>query len=389
MAQLPVPIVRCELPTPDAIVVDHPEAGRFVLVDHRVSDPQLDRLLDRLEVEAELRGEPLVDDRAALLRDAIAAGMTAHTRARRPRALVVVGPPPEPAPAEAGPAPDPREDLVPPLPSELQLDRAHSARVYDVLLGGKTNYWPDRIAADELVQVAPTTPVAARAQRAFMHRVVTHLARAGHDQFLDVGTGIPAEPDLHQIAQAVIPSARVVYVDNDPIVLAHAAALMTSDPRGAIAHVDADARRPEEILSSAEVRELLDLGRPVAVTALGLLHFLDDEAAHRLVATLLAAVPSGSALAISHVTSDFAVGATLAASVERYAAAGIPLYPRTAADVRRLFLDGLEIVEPGVVGLLRWRPGISVPLSGQHDDAEMWAASDSDVSMHAALAVKP
>jgi hypothetical protein len=388
---LPVPIVRCELPTPDAIVVEHPMAGRFVLVDERVDDADLGRLLERLAVEVELRAvpPPACVHTAAILRDAIAAGMTARTRTHPARrALVVVGTTtPQLAPPEPAAEPPVIEESFLPA-ADLLLDRAHTARVYDVLLGGKTNYWPDRVAADEIVQVAPTTPLAARAQRGFMHRVVTVLARSGFDQFLDIGTGIPAEPNLHQVAQTVTPSARVVYVDNDPIVLAHAAALMTSDPRGAIGYVDADARRPEDILAAAEVRRLLDLDRPVAISAVGLLHFLDDEEAHRLVTALLDAVPAGSTLAFSQVTPDYGDHGAMVTAMQQFAAAGIPMFPRSAADVQRLFLDGLELLEPGLVGMLRWRPDVEVPLSADVPGVDLSTVADADVSIYAALARK-
>jgi hypothetical protein len=388
----PVPILRCELPTPDAIVVEHPMAGRFVLVDQRVGDADLTRLLERLAVEAELHAVPPPPcvHTAAMLRDAIAAGMTARTRTQPPRrTLAVVGTAvPELAAPEPAPAPPAAEESFLPE-ADLLLDRAHSARVYDVLLGGKTNYWPDRVAADEIVQIAPTTPLAARAQRGFMHRVVTVLARSGFDQFLDIGTGIPSEPNLHQIAQSITPSARVVHVDNDPIVLAHAAALMKSDPRGAIGFVDADAREPQDILAAAEVRRLLDLDRPVAISAIGLLHFLDDEEAHRLVTTLLAAVPVGSTLAFSQVTPDYGENAAMAAAIRQFAAAGIAMYPRTAADVHQLFLDGLELCAPGVVGMLRWRSDVEVPVRAEPAGDDLRTATDIDVSIYAGLARKP
>ena len=396
MQDVRVPVLRCELPTPDAIVVEHPDAGRFVLVDHRVGDVDLTRLLERLPIETDLHGHPAppCDHTAAVLRDAIAAGMTARTRARtraQPtrRALVVVGTTPEVAPPEPAVVSPPtvEESFLP--QADLLLDRPHSARVYDVLLGGKTNYWPDRMAADEIVNAAPSSPLAARAQRGFMHRIVTVLARSGFDQFLDIGTGIPTEPNLHQVAQHLTPSARVVYVDNDPIVLAHAAALMKSDPRGAVGYVDADARRPEDILAAAELGTVLDLDRPVAISAIGLLHFLDDGDAHRLVTTLMAAVPSGSALAISQVTPDLDANGAMVAAIGQYAAAGMPMYPRSAAEIHRLLLRGLDVQEPGVAGLLRWRTDVDVPLNPDLTGDDLRSLTDADVSIYAVLAVKP
>jgi hypothetical protein len=385
-----VPILRCELPTPDAIVVEHPDAGRFVLVDHRVGDGDLTRLLERLAIESDLRAHPAprCDHTAAMLRDAIAAGMTAHTRAQpRRRALVAVGPAPELPPPEAGAdAPQTVDESF--LPdAALLLDRPHSARVYDVMLGGKTNYWPDRVAADEIINAAPTSRVAARAQRGFMHRAVTVLAGAGFDQFLDIGTGIPSAPNVHHVAQEVDSRSRVVYVDNDPIVLAHAAALMKSDPRGAVGYVDADARKPADILAAPGLRALLDLRQPVAISAIGLLHFLDDEDAHRLVTTLLAAVPPGSALALSQVTPDLDGNGRMVAAAAQYAAAGMPMYPRTAAEVRAL-LQGWELQEPGIVGMLRWRTEVDVPLNPGLTADDLRTADDADVSIYAVLARK-
>jgi O-methyltransferase involved in polyketide biosynthesis len=179
--------------------------------------------------------------------------------------------------------------------------------------------------------------------------------------------------------QEVEPSARVVYVDNDPIVLAHAAALMVSDPRGATAYLQADARDPRRILASPELRGTLDLDRPVGVSALAILPFLDDAAATDLVGSLMAAVPSGSHLVLTHSTVDFDTSGAVAEAVENYRRAGMDSHMRSHDEIVRLFFDGLEILEPGLVPTHRWRA----------DAGTGGGPSDSDVSMYGAVAVKP
>jgi hypothetical protein len=198
-------------------------------------------------------------------------------------------------------------------------------------------------------------------------------------QFLDIGTGIPTAPNLHQIVQAVEPSARVVYVDNDPLVLAHAAALMVSDPRGATTFVLADAHDPERILAAPEVGETLDLDRPVALSLLAVLHFLDDEAAAGLVRALVAAVPSGSYLMLTHSTLDLDTDGAVTRAVAQYHAAGVTSFIRSHEQVTDLFLGGLELVEPGLVPTHRWRA----------DPAATDVPSDSDVSAYGVVARKP
>jgi hypothetical protein len=172
------------------------------------------------------------------------------------------------------------------IPTDLRTDRPHSARIYDHLLGGKDNFEPDRVAADKIVVNLPDLPVSMRANRRLMARVVHYLAaERGIRQFLDVGTSLPTAPNLHQVVQAVDPAARVVYVDNDPIVLVHARALLTSTPEGKTSYVDADLREPNALLSAPEPRETLDLSRPVALTLLAIIqHVTDEEQAHQIIA---------------------------------------------------------------------------------------------------------
>ncbi|KOU01559.1 methyltransferase [Streptomyces sp. NRRL F-4707] len=216
------------------------------------------------------------------------------------------------------------------------------------MLGGKDNYPVDQ-------QVGETLPEEARGNaarnRAFMHRAAAWLAKDGVDQFLDIGTGIPTEPNLHQIVQALRPEARIVYVDNDPIVLRHAEALLTSRPEGATDFLLADVRQPETILERA--REVLDFDRPIALSLIALLHFLpDDEDPYRLVRTLVEALPSGSSLILSHGTAD--QHPELQQETEAaYKKGAIPLRMRTRSEVEPFFA-GLELVDPGLVFATEW-----------------------------------
>ena len=232
----------------------------------------------------------------------------------------------------------------------------HIARVYDYWLGGKDNYAADRAAAEQVIATMPDVLLSVRAQRAFLGRVVHYLVmEAGIRQFLDIGTGLPAANNTHQVAQRAAPDSRVVYVDNDPIVLAHARALLASGPDGATAYIDADLRDTGTILAGAA--ELLDFSQPVAVMLLGVLHCIPDEdAPAAILARLLDAVAPGSYLAISHPASDVATD-QMAQSMRDYnRQGGSPLMARSHAEVSRFF-GGLDLMEPGVVQLHRWRPG--------------------------------
>jgi len=182
----------------------------------------------------------------------------------------------------------------------LDTSKAHPARVYDWLLGGKDNYPVDEAVAEKL---PPEARDAARQNREFMHRASAWLAEQGIDQFLDIGTGIPTQPNLHQIVQGITPSAKVVYTDNDPIVLRHAEALLVSRPEGVTDYIQADVRRPQEIVEHA--RHVLDFGRPIALSLIALMHFIPDEQdPHSIVANLVETLPSGSYLVLSHASSD-------------------------------------------------------------------------------------
>jgi O-methyltransferase involved in polyketide biosynthesis len=243
-------------------------------------------------------------------------------------------------------------------PHEINTNVAHSARVYDYWLGGKDNFPADRELAELMIQAIPTMREMAMANRAFMGRAVRHLVEeAGIRQILDLGTGIPTSPNVHEIAQAAAPGTRVVYVDNDPIVLAHARALLTSQDAGETAFIMGDLREPKSILDHPTLTETLDLTRPVAVVLVGvLMYFRDSDSPNpfEMVATLMEPMPSGSHLAITHPTPDFSPEDTAKAAAAAEAA-GITLVPRTKAEVERFF-TGLELVDPGVTPMLAWRP---------------------------------
>ncbi|GGO44939.1 hypothetical protein GCM10012287_11650 [Streptomyces daqingensis] len=262
---------------------------------------------------------------------------------------------------------------------DLELDRAHPARMYDYFLGGTTNFPADREQAGRAMSVFPAVLVAARANRQFMHRSVRHLAELGMRQFLDVGTGIPTSPNLHEVAQRTAPEARVVYTDNDPIVLTHAQALLRSSPEGRTAYSQGDARDPEALLKSPELMDTLDLGRPVALSLIALLHFIPGErTAHEVVEYFKDVLPSGSTLTVSHVTSEFDPEA-IARTVSTYKAAGSPVQARDREEFTRFF-DGWELLEPGVTVTHRWRPDA---------EQDMYQVTDAEAACYAAVARKP
>jgi hypothetical protein len=236
----------------------------------------------------------------------------------------------------------------------------HIARVYDYWLGGKDNFEADRVVAEQVIATLPDIRLSVRAQRAFLGRAVHFLAaEAGIRQFLDIGTGLPSANNTHEVAQRVAPESRVVYVDNDPIVLLHARSLLTSLPEGATAYVDADLRDIGTILTRASA--VLDFGLPVAVMLLGVLHCIPDEdEPAALVARLMEAMPPGSYLVMSHPASDVTT-AQMATSMRAYNnQAAVPLTARSHAEVTRFF-KGLDLIEPGVVQVHRWRAGTGAP----------------------------
>ncbi|WP_150241227.1 SAM-dependent methyltransferase [Nocardiopsis quinghaiensis] len=240
-------------------------------------------------------------------------------------------------------------------PPPVDTTVSHSARVWNYWLGGKDHYPVDREAGDQIVAVLPEIVDIALATRGFLTRVVTHLVRnEGIVQFLDIGAGLPTANNTHEVAQAANPAARVVYVDNDPLVLAHACALLAGTPEGATDYVHADLRDPAAIL--AEAGRTLDRGRPVAVILLGVLPFVGDDAeAGAILDHLMGALAPGSFLAIVHSTSAV-TGETMAEAVRLWNEAGSAVYHlRTPERLTALF-GGLELVEPGVVSCPLWRP---------------------------------
>ncbi|MFF9570903.1 SAM-dependent methyltransferase [Streptomyces sp. NPDC014685] len=243
-------------------------------------------------------------------------------------------------------------------------DVAHNARVWNHWLGGRDNLPVDREVGDRVTAMYPSIGEVARADREFLGRAVRHLAGdVGIEQFLDIGTGLPTAGNTHEVAQHTAPGSRVVYVDNDPVVLAHARALLTSSPEGATAYVEADARRPEEILRAAE--PTLDLGKPVAVMLLGILNFvLDTDEARHIVRTLMDAVPSGSHLVLTHPTLELGGEGNEAAMRFWNENATPPITARSRAEFAT-FLTGLDLVEPGIVSCARWRAEPWAPLVAQ------------------------
>jgi hypothetical protein len=232
---------------------------------------------------------------------------------------------------------------------------AHVARVYNYWLGGKDNFAADRAAAEAAMSAFPGIVLSARANRAFLRRTVTYLAReAGIRQFLDIGTGIPSANNTHEVAQSVAADSRIVYVDNDPVVLAHARALLTSSSGGATDYIDADLRDADQILAGAE--RTLDVSQPVAVMLMAILqHLSDDDDPYAVVGRLMAAIPSGSYLVLSHPAKDIHA-AEMAAMAERLnQTMAEKVTFRGQAEVARFF-DGLELAEPGMTNVPDWRP---------------------------------
>ena len=241
--------------------------------------------------------------------------------------------------------------------AELDTSVPHSARVWNYFLGGKDNFAADREAGDQYRAIFPEILDIARADRAFLGRAVRHIAgEAGVRQFLDIGTGLPTLENTHEVAQRTAPDSRIVYVDNDPLVLVHARALLTSTDEGACDYVEADLRRPDKILAAAA--RTLDFDQPVALMLLGILHFIPDtQEAYAIVDRLRAAVPAGSYLALTHATLE--LGAQNEANAEAQAMwnekAAVPITPRTRGQILRFF-EGMQVLEPGLVSMTRWRP---------------------------------
>jgi hypothetical protein len=243
------------------------------------------------------------------------------------------------------------------LPSEIDTSRPHPARVYDYLIGGQNNFAVDRETAAKVLLNSPNARVAPRENRAFLGRAVRFLtAEAGLRQFLDIGAGLPTANNVHEVAQAVEPSSRIVYVDNDPLVLVHARALLTSAPEGRTAYIQADIRDPEAILAAQATRELLNFSQPVGLLLLGILHLLADaDRPAQIVAALLDALPPGSYLVASHLTTEHDRERT-AAGQAVMRDAGMTMQKRDSGVFAEIAFSGLELVPPGVVLVSEWRP---------------------------------
>ena len=251
---------------------------------------------------------------------------------------------------------------------------AHPARRYNYWLGGKDNFAADRQSGDEFAERFPGARIGARANRGMLQRAVRFLtAEAGIRQFLDIGTGLPTADNTHEVAQRIAPESRIVYVDNDPLVMVHARALLTSSPQGRTAYLEKDVRDPAAILADPLLHDTLDLSRPVALMLVAVLHFVPgDGAAQPLVRQLLDALPSGSFLVATHATVDFSPPEHRAAHDQMRASGKSDVWTRDEAEFTALF-DGLEIIEPGVVPASEWRPDAGTDKPA-HRDVAIWSA---------------
>ncbi|HET8632390.1 MAG TPA: SAM-dependent methyltransferase [Thermomicrobiales bacterium] len=239
-------------------------------------------------------------------------------------------------------------------PEGVPLDRPSVARMYDFFLGGYHNFAIDRAVAEQVVAAYPDFPLIMRANRAFLRRAVTFLASQGIDQFLDLGSGIPTVGNVHEVAQAINPDARVVYVDIDPVAVAHSRAILAGNPNATV--IQADARRPEQIVGDPEVGRLLDLDRPVAVLLLAFLHFFQDDAeAEALVRGLRDVLAPGSYLVISHASYDDMPTDVRERLEGLYTRTPTPVRSRTREQIADFFA-GFDLVEPGLVYVPAWRP---------------------------------
>jgi len=258
-----------------------------------------------------------------------------------------------------------------PAPATIDTTAPHSARVWNYWLGGKDWYPVDQETGDRVAALYPDIVLLARAAREFLKNAVRYLAvEEGIRQFLDIGTGLPTAMNTHEAAQAVVPESRVVYVDNDPLVLAHARALLTSNPRGATDYIHADLHDPAAIIDAA--RRTLDLSQPVAITLIALLHAIPDaDNPHEIVAGLLDAVPAGSYLAISHGAADL-LGQELAQNIDESWKGRLQqqFTWRSREQVARFFAD-TDLVEPGLVPVEEWRPE---PGTADEGKSAIWGA---------------
>ncbi|WP_326733721.1 SAM-dependent methyltransferase [Streptomyces sp. NBC_01022] len=287
------------------------------------------------------------------------------------------------------------------LSRRIASSKAHPARVYDVFLGGKDHYPADRNAAAAGLAANPRGYLDVRHNRDFLRRAVTTLAEDdGIRQFLDIGTGLPTSENVHQIAQRTAPETRVVYVDNDPVVLAHARALLTSGPEGRTDYIDADLTSPAQILEQAA--RTLDFTRPIALCLVAVLHFVEDEKAYPIVRELMDALPAGSRLVLSHLTDDLNPE-SIRAVQRTYTDRGFTFVLRNRKDIGRFFTEaGLEPAAPGVVPVHHWRADHAAPVPEQPDESYLAGlediekvrykdindVTDADINVYGGLGVK-
>jgi S-adenosyl methyltransferase len=257
----------------------------------------------------------------------------------------------------------------------------HPARRYNYWLDGKDNFAADRASADEFEAKFPGMRAGVRANRAALGRMTRYLAgEAGIRQFLDIGTGLPTADNTHEVAQRVVPESRVLYVDNDPLVLTHARALLTSSPEGKTDYLQADLRAPATILDSPELRAVLDLSQPVALMLIAVLHFIDDRRqAREIVGQLMDALPAGSYLAVTQFTLDFLPEQEKVLYRQMLDAGRSDVWPADRSEFAALF-DGMDLVDPGVALVSRWRPD---------DDVQDADADPSRIAIYAGLGRKP
>jgi hypothetical protein len=258
--------------------------------------------------------------------------------------------------------------------TEIDTTVPHPARRYNYWLGGKDNFAADRESGDQLEALFPKVRLGALANRAYLQRATRYLAaEAGVRQFLDIGTGLPTADNTHEVAQSVAPESRVVYVDNDPMVMVHARALLTSTPEGRTAYIEADLNDPGAILANRAVAETLDLSQPVGLMLIAVLHFIRGHGAARpIVRRLVDALPSGSYLCATHATSDFGTPEQQRLYQQLLDEGKSDVWTRTRDEFAALF-DGLDLIEPGIVPASEWRPepGATIP---ERSDINVWVA---------------
>jgi SAM-dependent methyltransferase len=254
------------------------------------------------------------------------------------------------------------------VPPGVDTKRANPARVYDYLLGGTHNFLADQDAGRAILAVEPNTRPGARASRAFLGRAVRFMAAEGIRQFLDIGSGIPTEGNVHEIAQQAVLGARLAYVDNDPVAVAHALAMLDGKVEAGI--TEADLREPRQLLADHEVRRHIDLARPVGLLLSMVLHFIsDDEDPWRVVATLRDALAPGSYLVLAHLTNESRPAVAQAAETVYNRTVSTDIHVRSRADILRFF-DGFDLVEPGLVYIPQWRP--DSPHDVPDDPSQFW-----------------